>query len=77
MVFEVVGPYLIEWNVVGEQRARDGYWKGSWRVHQLGVTRCAEPVAEGATGMKHSFCEAMTLAKNQAVAAASKLYALE
>lgn len=76
-MYEVVGPYLIELSVVGEQCAAAGRWKGSWRVHLIGSRDCTKPVAEGTTDAKHSFCEALTLAKQQAQDAAAALCALE
>ncbi|MCU1008648.1 hypothetical protein JAK76_06575 [Stenotrophomonas maltophilia] len=76
-MYEVVGPYLIEWSVVGEQCAAAGHWKGSWRVHLIGSRDCTKPVAEGTTDAKHSFCEALTLAQQQAQDAAAALCALE
>ncbi|GEM_PF-5092908 len=77
-MYELVGPYLVEWSVVGEQCSRAGHWTGSWRVHWTGERDCcAKPVAEGSTGVKQSFCEAMTLAKQQALDAANALCAPE
>lgn len=76
-MYELVGPYLVEWTVVGEQCSRDGNWTGSWCVHWIGARDCGKPISQGSTGVKHSFCEAMTLAKQQALAVAAELCALE
>lgn len=76
-MYELVGPYVIEWNAVGEQCARDGHWTGKWRVYLIGARDCSKPVAEGSTEEKRRFCEAVALAKCQALDAAAALCGLE
>lgn len=76
-MYEFVGPYLVEWTVVGKQCSRDGQWTGSWHVHWIGARDGGKPVAQGNTEVKHNFCEALTIAKQQALAAAAELCALE
>lgn len=76
-MYESVGPYLVEWHAVGEQRGREGAWIGIWRVHWIGARDCSRPVAEGSTKAAYSYCEAAEVAKRQALHAAAALCAME